>query len=786
VFRLLLSHSARKDLTFICSIETPIAKYKPEERTLTMETKLNLSQLSLNSTMRQQQPRKVGNHNNNQHHKHNRLQNSMRVLMKQATDFQQQQQQKSNSNGTGTGSKSNNEFRPDNNNNISNNNNNNNNSSVVSVVVDHHPFKQAGVVLQQQIRGLRRRVKSVRALQTNNDVEYIDNSECENSEKDILPVRVSILSPASNNYDDDDGEGETLNVSKLTPKKNSNVSPIPKNTIKLQLQKQDKHSNNYRTPESLPEAMFVWVDSCHHLLTGPDMNRFLCCTGSLSYHCTALCIKTVTLPLTLPVHVGCMTVQGISSIANGVIRRSLSVLADTVPLLHQSSGQISEEEKHQDRGIFSGISGVLSIPGTILCITGKIAIAVVAPVFVGKNDDSQQSAGASSSPEKEKAVYYAKTPSKYPVGYDVTSRDYLDRLRLDYVPERVVEPDTLPCRKLFAEDTKHSNANPVVNVEQSMYLLRVNDWGLSRPTDECDLYYIDISPSAIKLTSHQELITLALDRFVQRGLSLLHNHPICQIVNCTIEQNLSHVIQWHPEGSTKRTLRELGQAKLSTNTNPFKDDILIWSGRFQHEIANAYGRKHGFFLARGCIPMSPYNFTKLLWDNTRTAEYNNFCLGRSTLYGLSASINDDDQSFLNGTSQTASKVIQSEMRVPFAGITVKAICIMHVRPLPTNDGYIICSRSLDVGPAGIQTTSSILQNDGSQIISPAKNEILWGINIIRSMPNYTDGTELTSLSQVGSAVPSFLAQKIGLMGIGDFFKNVRQVAESTGTQPIST
>jgi hypothetical protein len=121
------------------------------------------------------------------------------------------------------------------------------------------------------------------------------------------------------------------------------------------------------------------------------------------------------------------------------------------------------------------------------------------------------------------------------------------------------------------------------------------------------------------------------------------------------------------------------------------------------------------------------------------------------------------------------------MRVPFAGITVKAVCLMHVRPLTTNDGYIICSRSLDIGPSGIQTATSIVQqlrcNNGSSTISPAKNEILWGVNIIRSLPNHPNGTELTSLSQVGSAVPSFLAQKIGLMGIGDFFKNVRQVAE---------
>jgi hypothetical protein len=726
-----------------------------------METKSNLTELSLHSTMKQQQSRKVSNHTNNQHHKHagNRLQNSMRLLMKQATDFQQQQQQKINSNDI----ISNNDFHFE-----------NNNSSIVSGNVDHHPLKQAGVVLQQQIRGLRRRVKSVRSMQLNDDNECCNNSEYENSETDKVKEKKSILCPSSIEGDD----GETLHVSNLTPKKNLNVSPIPKNTIKIELQRKVKQCSNYRSPESLPEAIFVWVDACHQLFTGPDMCRFLSRTGSLSYHCTATCVKTVTLPITIPIHIGCITVQGISSIANGMVQRSLSVLADTVPLLHQSSGQGSKEQNHQSRGI---VGILLSLPGTIFCITGKIAIAVVAPVLGETCDNSQQknqkqSTGASSSPEKEKAVYYAKTPSRQPIEKNVANRDYLDRLRLDYVPQLDIECDKLPCRKLFATDGNNARTNPIAVVHSS-YLLRVNDWGISRPTDTCDLYYIDISPSAIKLPATQELITLAMDRFVQLALLLLNGHPFCQIANVTTEPDSLYDIQWHPEGSTKRILREMNHA-TSTTSNPFKDEILIWSGRFQNQVENGYGRNHGFFLARGCIPMSPDNFVKLLWDNTRTSEYNNFCLGRFTLHGLSSSILDDDQSFLDGTSQTASKVIQSEMRVPFAGITVKATCIMHVRPLPTNDGYIICSRSLDNGPSGTLAASSILQKDGTHIVTPAKNEILWGINIIQSMPNHTNGTKLTSLSQVGSAVPSFLAQKIGLMGIGDFFKNVRQVAGS--------
>ena len=786
----------------------------------------------------------------------NRLQNSVRLLMKQASEFQQQQQLKnqnalttSNKHITTTTSHGDDPV-------VIEDSSSNSNVRVLSnstiekiteivptgidpaVVVDdsQHPhppllLKQAGVALQQQFRGLRRRVKSVRSLQQqqlckNDIVSSMENSSSHNSESydahstgslgsPTKSKRAAIVSPTSLN-DDDDDRSDTLDVSKLTPKK---ISTISKNTIKIDLQQQDRSLPSSSSPivlshpESLYEAIHTWYDACCDLLTGPDMIRLLHSTGYVYYHGIRFGIQTMTLPITIPVHIG-------YNVGDMIVRTTLSILPTAInpvsrnssPLIsqHQSSGQVSEEDEHHRHHHNGGglLGGIFSIPGAILDITGKVVIAIVAPVLGGgcTNDDQRnqqnsqkQSAGASSSPEvNEKAVFYAKTPTRYPSITSATNRhaDYLERLRLDYALKDV---DQMPRRKLFSvsdiEATKRSSDYTNIPIsapamQLSEFLLRVNDWGVSRPTDESDLYYIDISRSAMKSNkiNNQELVTIALDRFVQGAMLLLSSHPICRIDNgrggsSTIQQE--HAIQWHPEGSTKRLLRERSQAVSPTSDsqgNIFKEEVLIWSGRFQHEIQHGYGRKHGFFLARGGIPMSPDEFVKLLWDNTRTSEYNNFCLGRFTLHGLScSSTSDDDASFLNGSSKTASKVIQSEMRVPFAGITVKAVCLMHVRPLSTNDGYIICSRSLDAGPSGIHTATSIRQpvdkNNSNIVVTPAKNEILWGVNIIRSLPNHPNATELTSLSQVGSAVPSFLAQKIGLMGIGDFFKNVRQVAE---------
>jgi hypothetical protein len=615
--------------------------------------------------------------------------------------------------------------------------------------VEH--LKHAGVVLQQQFRDLRRRVQTARAQHALTD--HPQQTSVRNNSS--LPTKAAIALPTSKDGENDEGTGHR--PLKLTPKKQSS-SPIPSHTIKIKLQ----DNAHLAMPESLPKAVCLWINACHQLITGPEMHRVLTSTGAVYFHCVSLCIKTITLPITLPIHVGCTAVQTIASVVDGIIVKTTAAIENSTPLPQQSSGQGSEEQH-------SGILGsIVSLPGTFLCMTGQMAISVIAPVLgiqmhdCNKESNScRQSTGVSSSPEK--LVYDAFSPACEDT--HLSSVDFLDRLRLDYIC-KVGDEKILPCRKLFQEEAKVD----LPRVEQSQFLLRVNDLNVVRPMDDSNIFYFDISPTAMETQSNQELITMALDNFVQGAFALLSSHPICRIVGCAVVLP-TQLVRWHPEGATKRILREMDQAS-GTNPANLNDDVLIWSGRFQHDVDTGYGRKHGFFLAQGLIPMSPDCFVKLLWDNTRTSEYNNFCLGRFTLYGISRDV-DDDNDFLSGATSTASKVIQSEMRVPFAGITVKAVCLMHVRSLPTGDGFMICSRTLDVGPVGIHTTASQLR----EAVAPAKNEILWGVNVLRSLRNDPNHTQLTSLSQVGSGVPSFLAQKIGLMGIADFFKNVRHVAE---------
>eukprot|EP00521_Asterionellopsis_glacialis_P007932 CAMPEP_0195288832 /NCGR_PEP_ID=MMETSP0707-20130614/5340_1 /TAXON_ID=33640 /ORGANISM="Asterionellopsis glacialis, Strain CCMP134" /LENGTH=104 /DNA_ID=CAMNT_0040348745 /DNA_START=503 /DNA_END=817 /DNA_ORIENTATION=- len=95
--------------------------------------------------------------------------------------------------------------------------------------------------------------------------------------------------------------------------------------------------------------------------------------------------------------------------------------------------------------------------------------------------------------------------------------------------------------------------------------------------------------------------------------------------------------------------------------------------------------------------------------------------------------------------------------------------LMHVRPLEDGNGYVIVTRSLSSGKAGCHTDMN-----SSQVDKNPKSEILWGINVLRTVRESPHQTDLISVSQVGSSiVPGFLSKKIGIMACEDFFSEIR-------------
>jgi hypothetical protein len=499
-------------------------------------------------------------------------------------------------------------------------------------------------------------------------------------------------------------------------------------------------------PESFPEAVVIWLETVDTLVRSEEMANVVGSSCYLMFSAGNLAVKTVCLPVTVPLHIAYFTtdiVLGSCAHVTGSLAEALlgSELKDDT-----ASTEASVEASNQNpiQEIFGKVIGA---PGFFLGVAGNMlgsaAISLAGPVL-GMQQQQHPQLTAQAGGDRD--------------------RD-LDRLRLDYgVPQKKNIDLAHPSKEIIVSTSPSppgSAATTTTTItatlsETSMFLLRVDDLDIKVGGH---VFYIDLNP---KYSSKPEL-SQSLQRLVSYGLSLMANHPTVRMGK-TFEPLAD--IEWHPEGSSKKLLRKMADMKSIERLKVLEKDHLIWSGEFKNKRQQGFlSTDYTFFLARGIIRKSPKEFLNLLWDNNRTGEYNNFCLGRNTLLAI------DDNILSDPEAKEGTKVIESETRVPFTGKSVKITCIMHVRPLELPDqGFVIVSRSLDSGMAGTHVGSRENVDTAGR-----KNEIIWGINVVRRVPNNPQLTDLTSLSQVGSPmVPKFLAQRIGVMGVEDFYKNVRE------------
>lgn len=169
------------------------------------------------------------------------------------------------------------------------------------------------------------------------------------------------------------------------------------------------------------------------------------------------------------------------------------------------------------------------------------------------------------------------------------------------------------------------------------------------------------------------------------------------------------------------------------------------------------------FKACGIIPhMSPLQVKNLLMDSTQVERYNKYTVGRKDLCTF-----HNDQTI----------VVEGGAKVPFTGKVIKTQILMHSRSISfhknsnandnrNDNGFLIVSRS--VVPRTEATGAKKHASPGD------RNEVFWGINILRAVPGHENKTLLTNVTQVNSSVlPSFLAHKVGLTCAADFIKNLR-------------
>ena len=484
-----------------------------------------------------------------------------------------------------------------------------------------------------------------------------------------------------------------------------------------------------------------WVDALGCLLNSQEFQRLLHTSGHLMLSAGGAAVRTACLPVTVPLHVANHTtrfvvgqaVLPILGVTQLLLQQQPDAAAATTTPTRQSVREDEdtpdkENEQHPKNPIAKVVRGVWCLPGHVFGLAdhvkneiGGVVLRTLAPPLHGTILQESCSAGE---PTSEAAQNHAHV---------------LERLRLDYGMDPAVET---------------TRKEPV---KMSQFLLRIDDLRVMDEEKGSLLHYVDLNALEHPVVLH------ALDRMVHVGLSLIANHPTVRLSNQPHVVPREQEIEWKPEGNTFKLLRRLSKLDVLGRLDMLRKETLVWSGRFQNNVQADYDRQSRFYLARGVLNMSPRALLDLLWDNSRTSEYNKFCLGRTTFLG-------NDLEFLQGLDKTGTKVIQSETRVPLTSISVTVTCLMHARALPDNSGYIIISRSCNTGPQGVH-------HEPLKNVSRPKNEIHWGVNILRRVPHREDCVDLTSHSQVGTAgVPQFLAAKIALMGVEGFFENARKLA----------
>lgn len=520
-----------------------------------------------------------------------------------------------------------------------------------------------------------------------------------------------------------------------------------------------------RQPGSPQDAVHMWLQSVDCLMRSKEMANLVTSTRDVVKVAGGLAVKTAFLPVTLPLHVACatkdfvgwtvhqalsQTTGAILQLTNGEQPRQLQQNSSLIPSTNETAKAKSEnKEKGKGsnplEGLFQLVPVVLHHAGKVKDEIGSAVIRLVTP------------------PQSKKLADQSGTGSSL-------DKEALERLRIPVAAaEKKVDP---PVVVVAAATQPTARTGVATKADFSKYLLRVDDLAiLASGEAKLVVLYIDLGNDFRDNT----LLDSSLEALTSQGIALATSCAPAIPPATTADDSQ---VEWKPEGTTAKLLRKKRNQTTERWDEIIRNEVLIWSGNFRKGFGGStIHKEYPMFLARGIVErMGPREFLELLWNNDRTAEYNNFCMGRKDAVQIS------DKVLSSPNVHSGTKVVRSETKVPFTGLSVSLCTVMHCCALPggPQEGYVIISRSLVSGQAGTHTAEC------SSIHKP-KSEILWGVNLLRAVPGHPGQTELTSVSQVASTmVPRFLSQKIGLMGVEDFFRSVRNVPKAVSSPASSS
>lgn len=483
------------------------------------------------------------------------------------------------------------------------------------------------------------------------------------------------------------------------------------------------------------QSLDEWKRHTHALVHSKEMSAFVLSSRDVVMKATGMAFHIACLPVTVPVHFLSYATDLVVGTCSHLVTSTFVMIMDQTVLQRP----VGEEEATLSSlslmdGLFHHVTQAvvptaLHLVGQVKDNLGGTILNLVAPVIGGNTDDAKEQ-------QRQDRDDESNASSRALPEYS----NYLDRLRLDYYPESTQE---VPWEN--DDDAVEEEEQPHISPsDTSKYLLRVGDLGMSLESDQCKtVLYIDLSEEF----SSSELTKLAMENLMNIGLSMVNT---CVHTAIYEAEEPPFSIQWNPEGSTKQILRRQGSPSW------LQKETLIWSGKFTS--SRSFQSDVPLFLARGIVPGSPATFMDLLWDSARTNEYNRFSLSRIDQLILDYGV--------DGTPILGAKVVKSETKVPFTGMSVVLTSLMVVRPL--EDGaFLIVSRSLHSGRAGYHTTTRHVQEG-------EKSALLWGVNLLRPVSGKPNMTDLTCVSQVKSSlVPHFLASRVGMMSVENVFDAFR-------------
>lgn len=459
-------------------------------------------------------------------------------------------------------------------------------------------------------------------------------------------------------------------------------------------------------------------------------------SGNVALSAGGFVVDAALLPVTLPLHVLCTSTRVVAGVTGGVINKAIG-------REEESREQEDQIETLVGSFIHNAINFVPFIMNTAGKMTHEVGSAILGAPQKTSTTARQSTRRVPLSPIKE--ISAGETTSE--------REEMLQRLRLDFQ------------QSTSTKETYEVKFSRATRSDISKFLLRVDDIVVMVSPDPTAsesvaprrAVYVDIGSEF----AEESVTTDALEQLIQRGLAITATNAGAHLNLPEFQCNTSIRVDWKPERETSRLVKKMAQQDQSGFYSKLNQHVLVWSGRYHGP--KYFGSENPLFLARGIVRKSPRDFFEMLWDSSRTGEYNNFSLGRFDTLVIDDSI--------SGTGTSGAKVIKSDTRVPFAGINITLTALMHAKKLSEvgGEGYVIVSRSLSCGTAGCHIGSSKCVDKSN------KNEILLGVNIMRPVPGHPDLCDLMSVSQVSSTmVPQFLAFRIGMMGLEDFFANVRK------------